>query len=138
MFRQGYLSNDEYEKVVQSITEIVSHSFYLRPMPSGNLSESECTRRVEICGEIWNTISGELLWEPERTIDHMTRFLVAILDGKKLSDYSDELDTMQTPGVVSAMWAPKSLLALEPEQRLSALAKNKALIIEGNGGSHGN
>ncbi len=56
------LSPQEYEDTVRRLTEIAYGSFSTRPMPSGNITEAECTRRVEICTEIWNTLYGELRW----------------------------------------------------------------------------
>jgi hypothetical protein len=127
-----HLLAHEYEEVVGHITELVNESFTLRPMPSGVITEAEAERRVEICGQIWNTLYGDLRWAREKILDHMGQFLVAILDGKKLSDYTDELQPAGREG--SSMWAPQKLKDIEPERRLSALAGSDPVIIGTTGG----
>lgn len=132
MFVQRNLHHHEYEALVVRITELAYASFQLRPMPSGVMTEHEAERRVELCGEIWNVLFGELNWTQDKALDHMGQFLIALLDGKKLSDYTEVLVPAGREG--HSMWAPEKLQDIEPERRLSALAGSDPVIIGPNGG----
>ncbi len=73
---------------------------------------------------------------PSRVYDYLNRFLHAILDGGKLSDYGDEIKPLSRDG--STMWAPEQLSKVETEHRLSALARQAPVMIDPNLGGKKN
>lgn len=100
------------------LADIVHESFNIRPMPSGKITASEIVRRTGMVQHIWNTLYDEAGWSHQRILDHMTQYLIRMIDGVGIPAeatrraYDDE----------SVMWSPETSNRVEREQRMSALS----------------
>lgn len=109
-------------KTQRRVSEIIERSFETRPMPSGEITQGEVRRRVEMAKHIYTTLLNDCLWTEQRILDHLPAFLARGLDGlEAIPDWAK----LRISDTESAMWGAEAAGYVEPENRLSALAKSK-------------
>lgn len=117
-----YISNKE---TLERIAVVIEESFDSRPMPSGNITQREVTRRVDMATDIVSTLVHESRWTEQRALDHLAAFLARGLDG------SEPIPEWAKIAIVdgSAMWGVEAAGRVEKERRLSALASDKVPLV---------
>jgi hypothetical protein len=127
----------ETKETQEKVATIIEGSFETRPMPSGNITRAEVDRRVEMAKEVFRVLHAECKWSEQRIMDHLPAFLVRGLDGEEpIPDWAQR----RIEDTESAMWGAEAAGRVEPERRLSALAKagDEPLIIVPGRTGHGN
>lgn len=123
------LSDHAMEEVRSRLVSITMDTFRLRPMPSGGITESELTDRMDVTVEIWNHLYGECRWSKDRALDHILDLLVKTIDGARLKEQLPEPGNGDSRDGATT-WAPDKLKDIEAERRLSALAAVEGHVIQ--------
>jgi hypothetical protein len=109
----------------KKLAGVIEKSFDARPMPSGDITQGEVNRRVDLAKEIFDALFNECHWTEQRIMDHLPTFLVRGLDGE---EPIPEWAKRKVDDDESAMWGAEAAGRVEKERRLSALAGGNKFV----------
>lgn len=106
----------------ERIASIIERSFDTRPMPSGDVTQREVDRRVDIAKSTFVVLLNECGWSEQRILDHLPAFLARALDGEEAIP---EWAQRRVGDDETAGWGAEAAGRVESERRLSALAATR-------------